>query len=113
MKTKNIFKTLALAMLMPTMLLTTACSSEDDVVNSNIANLETVANKGYALPVTVDVTREGDKGSTRATYNESTKKLAFSAGDKLSVEGFAPQGIFRFAGMLNYVPSTGKFSGTI
>ncbi len=34
MKTKNIFKTLALAMLMPTMLLTTACSSEDDVVNS-------------------------------------------------------------------------------
>ena len=61
MKTKNIFKTLALAMLMPTMLLTTACSSEDDVVNSNIANLETVANKGYALPVTVNVTREGDK----------------------------------------------------
>ena len=45
MKTKNIFKTLALAMLMPTMLLTTACSSEDDVVNSNTANIETVANR--------------------------------------------------------------------
>ena len=113
MKTKTIFKTLALAMMMPAMMLTTACSNDDDVVNNNIANLETVANKGYALPVTVDVTREGDKGSTRATYNESTGKLSFSAGDKLSVEGFAPQGIFRFAGMLNYVPSTGKFSGTI
>ena len=113
MNTKNIFKALALAMMMPAMLLTTACSSEDDVVNSNIANLETVANKGYALPVTVDVTREGDKGSNRATYNESTKKLEFSTGDKLFVEGYAPQGIFRFVGMLNYVPSTGKFSGTI
>lgn len=113
MRTKNIFKTLALAMLMPTMLLTTACSSEDDVVNSNLANLETVANKGYALPVTVDVTREGDKGSNRAAYTESTGKLAFSAGDKLSVFGLAPQGIFFFSGILNYVPSTGKFSGTI
>ena len=113
MNTKNIFKALALAMMMPAMLLTTACSSEDDVVNSNIANLETVANKGYALPVTVDVTREGDKGSNRASYNESTKKLEFSAGDKLSVTGYAPQGIFHFAGILDFVPSTGKFSGTI
>ena len=75
MKTKNIFKTLALAMLMPTMLLTTACSSEDDVVNSNIANIETVANKGYALPVTVNVTREGDKGSNRASYNDNGESI--------------------------------------
>ena len=112
MKTKNIFKTLALAMLMPTMLLTTACSSEDDVVNSNIANLETVANKGYALPVTVNVTREGDKGSNRAAYNESTGKLAFGAGDKLFVSGSAT-GAGSFAGALDYVPATGKFSGTI
>lgn len=112
MQTKNIFKTLALAMLMPTMLLTTACSSEDDVVNSNIANLETVANKGYALPVTVNVTREGDKGSNRAAYTESTGKLAFSAGDKLFVKGSAT-GAGSFAGALDYVPATGKFSGTI
>ena len=85
LKTKNIFNRLAMAMLMPTMLLTTACSNDDDVVNSNLANIETVANKGYALPVTVNVTR-GD-GATRATYNESTRKLEFSADDKLFVKG--------------------------
>ena len=115
MKTKNIFKTLALAMLMPTMLLTTACSSEDDVVNSNIANLETVAKKGYALPVTVNVTREGDKGSNRATYTDNgdgTGSLGFSAGDKLFVKGHASGTAGFFAGTLTMV-SAGTFSGTI
>ena len=110
MKTKNIFKTLALAMMMPAMLLTTACSSEDDVVNSNLANIETVANKGYALPVTVNATRED--GATRATFNQSTGKLSFSTGDKLFVSGSAT-GAGSFAGALDYVPATGKFSGTI
>ena len=114
MKTKNIFKTLAFAMLMPTMLLTTACSSEDDVVNSNLANLETVANKGYALPVTVNVTREGDKGSNRASYNESTGKLSFGTGDKLFVNGadYSEGGAGKFAGTLTW-QSGGTFSGTI
>ena len=32
METKNIFKTLAAAMLMPAMLLTASCSSEDELV---------------------------------------------------------------------------------
>ena len=117
MQTKNIFKTLALAMLMPTMLLTTACSSEDDVVNSNLANLETVANKGYALPVTVNVTREGDKGSNRASYNDKgdgTGSLGFSAGDKLFVKGndYSAGGAGFFAGTLTW-QSGGTFSGTI
>ena len=117
MKTKNIFKTLALAMLMPTMLLTTACSSEDDVVNSNTANIETVANKGYALPVTVNVTREGDKGSNRASYNDKgdgTGSLGFSAGDKLFVKGndYSAGGTGFFAGTLTW-QSGGTFSGTI
>ena len=115
MQKKNIFKTLALAMLMPTMLLTTACSSEDDVVNSNIANLETVAKKGYALPVTVNVTREGDKGSNRATYTDNgdgTGSLGFSAGDKLFVKGHASGTAGFFAGTLTMV-SAGTFSGTI
>lgn len=114
MQTKNIFKTLALAMLMPTMLLTTACSSEDDVVNNNIANLETVANKGYALPVTVNVTREGDKGSNRASYNDNgdgTGSLAFGTGDKLFVEGWK-SGPGQFAGTLTWVSGT-TFTGTI
>ncbi len=112
MKTKNIFKTLALAMLMPTMLLTTACSSEDDLTN-NTLNSQPVAKKGYALPVTVSVTREGDKGSNRASYNESTKKLSFSTGDKLFVNGYYDNWEKQFAGVLDYDAVSGKFSGTI
>ena len=109
MKTKNIFKTLAFAMLMPTMLLTTACSSEDDLVNDT-AGESTANTKGYALPVTINVTRQGD-AATRASYNESTRMLSFSAGDKLFVSG-SYDGMNTFAGMLDYV-SDGKFSGTI
>ena len=114
MKTKNIFKTVAFAMLMPTMLLTTSCSSEDDLVNNtanNTVNTEAIANKGYALPVTVSATRQDD--GTRADYNESTRILSFSAGDKLFVEGRDNDGAEYFAGALDYVPATGKFSGTI
>ena len=113
MKTKNIFKALALAMLMPAMLLTTACSNDDDALN-NTANTENTINKGYALPVTVNVTREGD-ATTRATYTDNgdgTGSLGFSAGDKLFVSGSAT-GAGKFAGALDYVPATGKFSGTI
>ena len=115
MKTKTIFKTLAFAMMMPAMMLTTACSSEDDLVNNTAEN--TVTSKGYALPVTVNVTR-GD-ATTRATYtyDEGTKKgtLSFSEGDKLFVSGFA-EGYggydYEFAGELTW--QSGKtFSGTI
>ena len=81
MRTKNIFKAVALAMLMPAMLLTTACSNEDDAINNGDNK------KGYPLQVTVNVTRQGDKATTRATYNESTRKLEFSTGDKLFVGG--------------------------
>ena len=98
-----------------TMLLTTACSNEDDALN-NAANTETVANKGYALPVTVNVTRQGD-ATTRATYtyDEGTKKgtLSFSAGDKLFVGGNYDDWDKRFAGTLDYDAESGKFKGTI
>ena len=104
MKTKNIFKTLAFAILMPAMLLTTACGKET-------VNDENTDGKGFALPVTVNVTREGDD-ATKATYNESTRTLEFSAGDKLFVQGSYNEGAYIFAGMLDYV-SDGKFSGTI
>ena len=107
MKTKNIFKTVAFAMLMPTMLLTTSCSSEDDLVNNTVST-EAVANKGYALPVTVSATRGGD--ATRATFDGS--KLNFSTGDKLFVEGSHIEAD-RFAGTLDYDTESGKFSGTI
>ena len=104
MKTKTIFKMLAAAMLMPTMLLTTACSNNDD----EIINGETANTKGYALPVTVNVTRGGD--ATRATFDGSM--LNFSTGDKLFVRAMgSPAG--KFAGTLDYDSETGKFSGTI
>ena len=109
MKTKNIFKTLVAAMLMPAMLLTTACSSEDDFAGNE--NTENAAKKGYTLPVTVNVTRQGDEAATRAAFNSETKKLEFSTGDKLFVSGSqATAG--SFAGTLDYV-SDGTFSGTI
>lgn len=114
MRTKNIFKALALAMLMPAMMLTTACSSEDDALN-NTANTENTINKGYALPVTVNVTRQGDEGTTRATYTDNgngTGSFAFGTGDQLFVSGSYNEGNSTFAGMLDYV-SDGKFSGTI
>ena len=108
MKTKNIFKAMAMAMLMPAMLLTTACSNEDDFVNNN----DNIAKKGYELPLTINVTRQDDEGTTRATYNESTHKLSFSAGDKLFVYGYNLTAGW-YAGTLNYVPASGKFTGTI
>ncbi len=91
-----------------TMLLTTACSSEDDLVN-NTANTENTINKGYALPVTVNVTR-GD-GATRASFDGS--KLNFGDGDKLFVSGYYGDYDKQFAGMLEYDTESGKFSGTI
>ncbi len=100
MKTNNILKALAFALL-----ITTACNK------SEIANDENAEKKGFALPVTVNATRGGDD-ATKATYNESTRKLEFSAGDKLFVSGSA-SGAGKFAGALDYVPATGKFSGTI
>ena len=109
MKTKTILQTLALAMLMPAMLLTTACSNSDD----EIVNTENPTNtKGYALPVTINVTRQGDAATTRASYNETSKKLSFSTGDKLFVSGSYNEGDYTYAGILGYV-SDGTFSGTI
>ena len=100
MNTKNILKTLALVML-----IVPACNK------SEIANDENADKKGFALPVTVNVTREGDN-ATKATYNESTRKLEFSAGDKLFVNGqHSTAG--QFAGTLEYDAVSGKFSGTI
>lgn len=106
MKTKNIFKTLVAAMLMPAMLLTTACSSDDDAVGTEINN-----QKGYPLPVTLNVTRQGDAATTRATFNESAKKLEFSTGDKLFVSG-ETEDAGQYIGTLTW-QSGGTFSGTI
>ena len=112
-------KYLSIAALALTGALMSSCGTDDDIIENapqTTPAAETVAQKGYALPVTVNVTRQD--GGTKATYNESTRKLEFSAGDKLFVSGWqksigsgSPAG--KFAGTLDYVPATGKFSGTI
>ena len=51
------FKALAMAMLMSAMLLTTACSNDDFAVNND--NNEIVNQKGFTIPATVNVTRQG------------------------------------------------------
>lgn len=115
MKTKNIFNLLALAMMMPAMLLTTACSSDDDsIINNENINKQNTAKKGYALPVTVKVTRQGDNATTRATYDANDMKLSFSEGDQLFVKGKdkSDGGAGQFAGLLSW-QSGGTFSGTI
>ena len=110
MQKKNIFKALAMAMLLPAMLLTTACSNDDDAIINN----ENTIKKGYTLPVTVNVTRQGDDGATRASLNETTHKLEFSTGDQLFVSGNdnSVGGAGQFAGRLTW-QSGGTFSGTI
>lgn len=97
--TKNIFKLLAFTILMSPMLLIASCIT-DEIPNE----------KGYELPVTVNVTRQGEP-ATRASYNGTTKKLSFSTGDKLFVRGNNATAC-AFAGMLEW-QSGGTFSGTI
>lgn len=104
MKAKNIFKTLAFAMLMPAILLATACS--------DIYDNEDTDQKVYTLPVTVNVTRQGDEATTKATYNETDKRLEFSTGDQLFIEGHDRDRAGQFVGTLTWV-SGGKFSGII
>ena len=104
MNTKNILKTLALAML-----LIPACNKSEIANEKN--KEENTEKKGFALPVTVNVTRDGD--ATKATYNEGTRKLEFSAGDKLFVGGNYDEWNKRFAGTLDYDAESGKFKGTI
>jgi len=110
MKTKTILKTLAVALLMPAMLLTTSCSNSDDAINENPSK------KGYELPVTVNVTRQDD-ATTRATYTDNgdgTGSLGFSTGDQLFILG-AEDGDGMpgwFYGTLTW-QSVGTFSGTL
>ena len=105
MRTKNIFKTLAAAMLMPAMLLATSCNKE--------VSTENTAEKGYEFPVTINVTRQGDDSASKATFNESTRKLEFTTGDKLFVKDESHATAGALAGTLTYDAVSGKFSGII
>lgn len=104
----KIFKTLAFAMLMPAMLLTTSCSNDDDTLTNNV----NTANKGYTIPVSVNVTRQGNN-TMRTSYNSETKKLGFTAGDKLFIDGATTSPSCTFAGILDYDAVSGKFTGEL
>lgn len=86
------------------LLFITACSHKEEPVNENTAP------KGYVLPVSVNVTREDN--ATRATYNDETKKLSFSDGDQLFIEGYIYDPDLAFAGKLTW-QSEGTFSGEL
>ncbi|MCR4604008.1 MAG: hypothetical protein K5683_10840 [Prevotella sp.] len=107
MKTSKMFTSVALSMLAVSTLLltTTSCSNED-----NIGELS-VSAQGYAIPVTVNVSRAGDDGITRATYAAESKTLAFSSGDKLFIGG-KHDTAGKFAGTLTWT-SGGTFTGVI
>ena len=90
-----------------TMMLNIACSSDDDLAANNN---EITNKKGFEIPVTINVTRQGD-ATTRASFDGS--KLNFSAGDKLFVYSYNGGGSAgAYAGVLDWV-SDGTFSGTI
>ena len=80
MKAINIFKAAAYVLALPTMLLTTACSSDE------VQNIEQVPEsfRGYVRHVTVNATR-GDGDATRANYDGHY--LCFSEGDQILYGG--------------------------
>lgn len=96
MMIKNFFRTFAFVVV-----LTTACG-KNEIVNDG---------EGYILPITVNVNRQDGEYTTKATFNDETKKLSFSTGDQLFVEGYHPDAR-SFAGTLAWV-SDGTFSGAI
>ena len=107
MKAKNILKTLALPVAVALGMMATSCSSDDNIVNEQQAGAAK-----HEIPVTVSATRSGDD-ATRATFNETSKKLEFEEGDKLFIQGTdATAGTF--AGVLsNTSGAPGTFSGTV
>ena len=100
---------LAFAMLMPAMMLTTACSSDDSITNTP-EKTENTTGKVYEIPITINATRQ-DTDATRAEYNPSTNKLEFTTGDQLFVSG-SHDDAGDFSGTLNWDGGT-AFSGTI
>ena len=107
MKAKNILKTLALPVAVALGMMATSCSSDDNIVNEQQAGAAK-----HEIPVTVSATRSGDD-ATRATFNETSKKLEFEEGDQLFIQGTdATAGTF--AGVLsNTSGAPGTFSGTV
>ena len=106
MKAINIFKAVAYVLALPTMLLTTACSS-DEVQSIEQAPASPL---GYARPVTIHVNRNADD-ATRTFYDQSLKKLSFSEGDQLFYGG--QNGTSGRYAMLTDYKNGNTFQGTL
>ena len=86
MKTKNM---ILAALSMTAALVMTACSSDDNMVETP-ATLQT---KVKTIPYTVTVGQGGDAATTRATVDADNKTLRFATGDKLYITGTNIKGV--------------------
>ncbi len=126
----------AFGMMVPAVLLCTACGNDDDDIALAPGNSTDViaptdyqqsADKGYAITVSVNASRKssgnsvaksiaignGDFDLLGATYSSETRKLSFSEGDQLFVSGTHPDA-GQFAGTLDLVSvANGTFTGTV
>lgn len=109
MKANQFFKRVAVcAIAIPTMLLTTACSSDDDDQHDAQAS---VSSLGYATPVTIKAYRDGIGDATRSQYNEEYHTIGFTDGDQLFYRGQHETAGLYSALLQN--TGNGVFSGTL
>ncbi len=112
LSTKIIFRTMTLLLVLPAMMLTTACSSDDDMTQALLTETSADNTEGYPMYVEISASRDM---TTRATYDEENRKMKFSEGDKLLINGHHENGdnsAYSFAGILNW-NSGDVFSGII
>jgi len=114
MITKNVFRTWALILALPTLLLTTSCSHTECLNDRNGIEVE----NGNEFPVTINAASKVQ--ATRANYNAETMRLSFNKGDQLLVSG-KHKTAGRFAGILVWtsgatfeglITTENKFTGT-
>ena len=99
MKTKNM---LWAALSMTAALVMTACTNDDNMVDTPAAPQDEVK----TVPYTVTVGQGGDAATTRATVESNMKTLYFASGDKLYVTGT------NISGTLDIQTGTGTASAT-
>ncbi len=114
MKTKNVFRTWAVMLALPALLLTTSCSHTECLNDKNGIEVE----NGNEFPVIINTVSKVQ--TTRASYNAETMRLSFNKGDQLLVSG-KHNTAGRFAGILIWtsgatfeglITTENKFTGT-
>jgi len=106
MKTRYIKHWMLLPVIAAAALLSTACSNETLTTAP-----ESQSQKGYEIPVTVNVTRD-NSALTRTSYDAQTQKVSFTEGDRLFVEGVY-EGENKFHGTLAYDATNKTFCGKL